>query len=105
MQELACGVLRNMTACSAEHQDCVVSRGGVQLILDAMVAHPQAINVQWACCWALFCLSVHNTETQAEVAAYGAVKVTLKTMQVHWAEPRIQEAGCWVLKELAEQIA
>lgn len=78
---------------------------GVQTIVDAMARHIELEEVQWAGCWALFCLCVHNPAMQEEVAAYGAGQAALRAMQEHRGEARVQEAGCWVIKELAEQIA
>jgi len=63
------------------------------------------VDVQWAGCWALFCVAVHNPDAAAEVAAYGTVHSAIRAMQHHRREPRVQEAGCWVLKELAKHIA
>merc|ERR1711957_50876 len=103
IQVYGCGVIRNMTTSNLEHQEAVVSRGGVQVILVAMQWHLDSSDVQWAGCWALCCLAARNKATRAEIAAYGAVRAALQAMERHRAEARVQEAGCWVLKELAGQ--
>jgi len=70
-------------------------------VLEAMKAHAGVVKVQWASCWTLFCLCVHNEEMQTDVAAHGAVRAVLKAMEQHQANAGVQEAGSWVLKELA----
>merc|ERR1719424_2791850 len=65
-----------------------------------MALHEEVKAVQWACCWALFCMCVHNKEMQAEVYAYDALQATLRSMELHREDARVQEAGCWLVKEL-----
>eukprot|EP00439_Symbiodinium_sp_Y106_P085367 s419_g28.t1 len=99
LQVMGCGVLRNLAACNSEQQQAVVSRGGIQVVLDAMSMHSDSSAMQWAGCWTMFCLCVHNAEMRCEVAAYGAARVALKALEAHRAEHRVQEAGCWLLKD------
>lgn len=105
IQVLGCGVLRNLTACNADFQEAVASRGGLQVVIDAMGHHAESADVQRAGCWALFCSCVHNSELQKVVEAHGGVKACLKALQDHRDDARVQEAGCWVIKELAQTIA
>merc|ERR1712039_522016 len=57
--------------------------------------------VQWAGCWAIFCLSVRNNDVQAEFRRHGAVDLVMRSMRQHRSIPKLQEAGCWALSELS----
>merc|ERR1719265_792535 len=102
---MGCGLLRNIAAMNAECQECAVSRGAVDVVREALKAHQEAVRVQTAGCWALYCLSVRNAEVGLEVSNYGGAWVAIKAMEVHRKDARVQEAGCWVLKELAKPVA
>jgi hypothetical protein len=80
----------------------VAAREGIELVLGGMRAHAQVASVQWAGCWAIFCLGVHNPDVQREVVTHGGVEAAMKAMDSHRAEAKVQESACWVLKDLAK---
>merc|ERR1719183_1229462 len=105
IQEFACGVLRNMCSCNAEYQNCVAGREGIELVLKGMKSHSELPTVQWAGCWALFCLGIHNVDVQKEIVTHRGVEAITQAMDVHRADGKVQESACWALRDLIEHAA
>jgi len=66
-----------------------------------MVQNSGDATVQWAGCWAVFCLTVRNSYVQAEFRRQGAIEAVMRSMRQHRSIPKLQEAGCWALSELS----
>jgi len=101
LQVVACGVIRNITALKREWQDQVLELGGGYLIVRAMRQFPEDPHVQWAGCWALFCLAIGNLRTADIISKGGGTDAVAQAMTLHKMEAKVQEAGCWALCELA----
>merc|ERR1712217_299162 len=91
-----------MGVVSKNRQSHIASLGGIPIVLASMAAHRKDSTVQWAGCWALFCLSVRNSSVQALIRSRQGLQLVLQAMIAHRSVAKVQEAGCWSLKELSD---
>lgn len=76
----------------------IVHRGGVEMVVDAMNAHPQHADLQDSGCFALSRLLDNLNSTRGTVARAGGFKAVVVAMRNHPTEKSIQIDGCTVLQ-------
>jgi len=74
-----------------------VEKGGIDVIMRAMVAHGSSAAVQEAGCVALFSLAAKNAQNEVAIAAKGGIQAIVRAMAEHGPSTGVQEKGCWAL--------
>merc|ERR1712161_42509 len=80
-----------------ESQRQIVQLGGIEDVLLAMRAHPNAADIQINGCWALGNIGLRNEEAQSLIMQCGGIEQIYQAMTTFASNPRVQDKGCWAL--------
>jgi hypothetical protein len=105
---LAFSALSNVAGAGEESQNLIADLGGVALVIAAMEAHKNNLQVQMWACVALQNIAYQNACTKTAIANASGVQCILSAMDTavpHKQESRVQLAACQVLLTLSSDKA
>jgi len=100
VQETACAVLDNLSV-DRKVSVQIVTAGGIERVLVAMIAHPDANGLQENCARTLVNLSADDTATQLKISRAGGIRRVVSAMVLHPKVVDVQLYTCWSLCNLA----
>lgn len=99
-QTHAFGTLLNLCMKSRGNQCRIVSLGGIEAVVKAMLTHPADATVQKQGCLALDSFVACDFGNQARVAAAGGITAIITAIHTHMKTPAVQEWACAALASL-----